>query len=527
MNLRRWTGPGLLACLLLVNGAARAGVTDDTRAWTKRDFTGGPVGRYWHYMTYAGGGKVLMIGGNLNAGTEMASWFWDGASGSWSSIPADLPPPAKGGAIALTYDSQRQRAIFFGGTVYGSTDYHDSNELWELDTVARQWKKLTPAGASPSARSNAAFGYDPVRKRAILQGGYAKGNSISDTWEWDGTRWTKLSPATMPSSWILGMVWMPDRQRLFAFCQGSMLQAWAWDGQNWSLDSEDSVPDMPSSPALAYAGSGRVVAFGGEIYDSNTMKQTAYGDTYEWSRGTWTKVATAQKPSIREASVAVYDESRDRAVLYGGRAFRNGDTNLPSDVRADLWEYAITRASAGTACESAHADRCATGNCVEGVCCGSARCGSCESCAVMGSEGRCAPLDPLPSACVLPPDAGPTETPDGAAPPPPAPDGAAPVLADGGGADPSRDGGTSGTAGPDGGARPPGRTDGAAPEGDALGGGGSPDEETDGGRGKPVKVPGAQLYSGPACSFVPGGGGSMTSLALLFVAALIARRRRR
>ena len=42
----------------------------------------------------------------------------------------------------------------------------------------------------------------------------------------------------------------------------------------------------------------------------------------------------------------------------------------------------------GRACVSP--SECATGNCVDGVCCGSAACGPCQSCAMPGLEGTCA-----------------------------------------------------------------------------------------------------------------------------------------
>ena len=36
--------------------------------------------------------------------------------------------------------------------------------------------------------------------------------------------------------------------------------------------------------------------------------------------------------------------------------------------------------------------QCATGNCIDGFCCGSTSCPSCQSCGVSGSEGTCANL---------------------------------------------------------------------------------------------------------------------------------------
>jgi hypothetical protein len=44
----------------------------------------------------------------------------------------------------------------------------------------------------------------------------------------------------------------------------------------------------------------------------------------------------------------------------------------------------------GKACSAA--GDCASGNCVDGVCCASSACGTCQSCAVPGSVGACAPV---------------------------------------------------------------------------------------------------------------------------------------
>jgi hypothetical protein len=45
---------------------------------------------------------------------------------------------------------------------------------------------------------------------------------------------------------------------------------------------------------------------------------------------------------------------------------------------------------AGASCTAGN--QCGTGNCVDGVCCGSATCGSCQACNVAGNAGTCSPL---------------------------------------------------------------------------------------------------------------------------------------
>jgi hypothetical protein len=73
------------------------------------------------------------------------------------------------------------------------------------------------------------------------------------------------------------------------------------------------------------------------------------------------------------------------------------DSESPSDANAVPEQPKLSPPSGaspiGTACQSA--SDCAESACVDGVCCASASCGTCQSCAVVGSAGVCAPLPEL------------------------------------------------------------------------------------------------------------------------------------
>jgi MYXO-CTERM domain-containing protein len=69
--------------------------------------------------------------------------------------------------------------------------------------------------------------------------------------------------------------------------------------------------------------------------------------------------------------------------LFGGTL-----NEAPGGTASDTWEYRVTNLANGEGCSAAAA--CASGNCVEGVCCETAGCsGACQSCNVVGSEGTC------------------------------------------------------------------------------------------------------------------------------------------
>src|SRR5436305_5520500 len=62
------------------------------------------------------------------------------------------------------------------------------------------WTQQFPA-ASPTASYGSGMAYDALHQQVVLFGGETGGNDatgVNETWVWDGTAWTKLSPATSP-----------------------------------------------------------------------------------------------------------------------------------------------------------------------------------------------------------------------------------------------------------------------------------------------------------------------------------------
>jgi MYXO-CTERM domain-containing protein len=81
----------------------------------------------------------------------------------------------------------------------------------------------------------------------------------------------------------------------------------------------------------------------------------------------------------------VFDSGRRVAVVFGG----NLNTS-PGGPTNDTWEYTVKSLANGEGCTAASASTCASGQCVDGVCCETAGCtGACMACNVRGSEGKC------------------------------------------------------------------------------------------------------------------------------------------
>jgi hypothetical protein len=126
--------------------------------------------------------RVVVFGGSTGAIT----WEWDG--GSWEPFTQDAGPLNRISS-AMAWDSSRQRTVLFGGVSASQR----LNDTWERDGSG--WTRLTD-GPAMFSTSGAAF--DPVRHRTVLLGS-ALSTGEQQTWEWDGTTWTLLSLGVVPS----------------------------------------------------------------------------------------------------------------------------------------------------------------------------------------------------------------------------------------------------------------------------------------------------------------------------------------
>jgi hypothetical protein len=87
----------------------------------------------------------------------------------------------------MTYDSNRQRVVLFGGRAGTSVVFNDT---WEWD--GEYWTQMNDLGPSP--RSGHTLVYDSIRQRTVCFGGLSNisdpASAFGDTWEWDGQDWT-------------------------------------------------------------------------------------------------------------------------------------------------------------------------------------------------------------------------------------------------------------------------------------------------------------------------------------------------
>ncbi|MEA2488738.1 MAG: large repetitive protein [Acidobacteriota bacterium] len=118
-------------------------------------------------------------------------------------------------------------------------------------------------------------------------------------------------------------------------------ETWAWTGTRWIQRFPLHSPDGRSAHTMVYDSTRhRIVLFGGRrekvSLDDNTP-YTYLNDTWVYQNGDWTQLETAEAPSPRYFAAATYDRDRDRIVLVGGNVADSAQ-ELGVPVK-DTWEF--------------------------------------------------------------------------------------------------------------------------------------------------------------------------------------------
>jgi hypothetical protein len=365
-----------------------------------------PLPRRNHAMAYnPSTGKTYVFGGsNPYTGEILADlWAWDGQT--WARLLADQGPSARVES-AMAYDPAREALILYGGRSSFTSDPLSLSDTWEW-TDAKQWTQLQPP-TSPDARASRNMVTDTTRNKILLlpsdfpsdcQGTLM--GSRNDVWEWDGSAmtWTRRMLAVHPSD--LFMPWMvvydKGRQRLWAKESWSGSEFWEWDpfSAGWSRQGDLMEMENTNQVAVAYDSlRRRLVA----LMENSSGPGGVFMQTWELDATgpTWYMQNPSTHPAYTLSGTMAFDSGRGVMVFFGGI-----DSNYVASN--DTWEYRVSNLANGEGCTSTTAAACASGNCVDGVCCEVAACaGKCLACNVPGSAGTCAPAKAgaeVPGSC--------------------------------------------------------------------------------------------------------------------------------
>ena len=299
-------------------------------AWSSLSPANAPASRQDHNMVAAGNGSILLFGGSTTKSTPPLNdtWSWDG--NDWTQLsPATSPTAVTGHGMA--YDPARDRVVLFGGSTVPAGQVNYSSETWEWDGT--DWTQMNPATVPP-ARDWTAMVYDPNVGGVLMFAGRDSNNKpagsyvpYDDTWVWNGVDWTQLSPATVPATRHGHQMAFDKTLNKVVMTGGEMPGAsydetWTWDGVDWTLLTTANSPGIRVFHAMEYDDSRNVlVLHSGKNKTSNTL----YGDTWEFDGSNWTQVDNSG-PAYGWYRIA-YDANNQEILVQGGSTTPNHSTS--------------------------------------------------------------------------------------------------------------------------------------------------------------------------------------------------------
>jgi len=133
-----------------------------------------PPARSYGTLTYdVSRGRAVLFGGRNNGGYLEDVWEWDGTD--WAEIEASGTRPAARSGHGAAYDSERNGVVIVGGV--GSTGA--LNDSWEWS--GSFWRQRTTLWNVPAAY-NMAMTYDPQHDRLIWFGGQDNNGPVEGTY---------------------------------------------------------------------------------------------------------------------------------------------------------------------------------------------------------------------------------------------------------------------------------------------------------------------------------------------------------
>ncbi len=205
--------------------------------------------------------------------------LFDLASNRWSRAPADRPIAVWN--YIMVYDPEGDRAILYGGDERGDNELTNEGWSYDLSPSRRGWRRLPRA---PFRNLFQATGYDDVSGHWLVFSGLdPRLSAVSDLWRLDLARADEDDAWENVSDLVTGVSPTPRGGATLTFIPGT-------------------------SQALLYGG-----------YSNGDKSDLWLLDYTDPDRPTWSELTVGgPTPGLRSAHSAVWDETNERLVVYGG-----------------------------------------------------------------------------------------------------------------------------------------------------------------------------------------------------------------
>ena len=273
---------------------------------------------------------MLLFGGQSGTYPYLGdTWGWNGTT--WTQLSPSTNPSARNYA-PMAYDAATRTVLLSGGWArisgneYGGA-YGPLSDTWGWNGTT--WTKLSPRG-NPGSSDLDSMAYDPATRTVLLFNGCCTPSfgppGHGQTWSWNGTTWTRLSPPNSPPlSDGLSMAYDPATATvLLLLGYGySSDQTWSWNGITWTRLSPPTSPPVSRGWSMAYdPATATVLLFGGGRSNRTSTGAMSprldLGETWSWNGTTWTKLSPGSSPSARDGASMAYDPGTKAMLLFGG-----------------------------------------------------------------------------------------------------------------------------------------------------------------------------------------------------------------
>jgi hypothetical protein len=249
---------------------------------------------------------------------DNSTWEWDGQD--WIEIDTPISPTARY-LHAMAYNEKLGTIVMYGG----KNSSGDLADLWEYD--GSNWRRLCPV-CNPAARFGHKMFYDPQLEMIVMYGGQTGGVGYTEAWTWDGNAWNYLTIDTSsPGVFNAPLIHLPEQDRSISFMPGDYGGTWIWEENAWSKLDLLLQPPLRNEAALVYDPVRQAsILFGG------TVDYALYfNDTWVLEDDTWRPLKIARAPQPRTRASAFYDPIRQSIIVYGGSVNRH--------IYGDMWEF--------------------------------------------------------------------------------------------------------------------------------------------------------------------------------------------
>ncbi|MHA2249732.1 MAG: Kelch repeat-containing protein [Candidatus Kariarchaeaceae archaeon] len=184
-----------------------------SNTWTDKTNSGQPETRIGYGGVYDTLNDLIILYGGfkecLDQHEVSVCYTWDDTysydidTNDWINKSSAIKPPPLA-FMGMTYDKESKKVIMFGGY---SDELVSKGETWAYDFETNLWENMEPL-TSPSARWSTSLTYDTESDRAVLFGGIDTfGNRrypigyLNDTWAYDynTNNWTQMFPNISPT----------------------------------------------------------------------------------------------------------------------------------------------------------------------------------------------------------------------------------------------------------------------------------------------------------------------------------------